>query len=142
MLPWDVDHVGALPREAVPFRAAQGITTPTTASGDNTVISVKIKPGYDGLITGLYFAYSGQGFEQGSGDILWRVQLTRRWVKDLSNVPFLLGSQQLPMPLTEGQVVLSGQTMRVVVNVPNLSGMIQIGASTVSAGLIGFLWPR
>jgi len=29
-----------------------------------------------------------------------------------------------------------------LVNVPNFSGLIQVNASTVVAGLVGFFWPR
>lgn len=143
LLPWDVDYnAGAVPHEAVPFRKMQGIVTPAPAAGNQVVVTWRVENGYDGILTGLYFGYSGLNFEQGSGDIIWRVQINRRYVKDLSNVPFLLGAPTTPVPLTEGQILFSGQQVSAVVEVPNLSGQIQVGASTVYAGLIGFLWPR
>jgi len=139
-LPWK--HEGAIPPQAVSFRAEHGIVTPAPAAGNTQVVELLTPTGYDGLLTGLYWAYSGNGFEQGSGDIVWRVQVQQRWVKDLSDVPYQLGSPQTPVPLTEGVILFSGQRVRVVVEVPNLSGMIQVGASTVYASLIGFWWPR
>lgn len=141
LLPWDEDF-GAIPIQAVPFNKTGGIETPTTASGDNVVASFRVPVGYDGLLTACYFGYSGQNFIQGSGDILTRLRINQRFVKDLGNNPFLMGSPTLPLPLTEGQILLSGMWVQAIVNVPNLSGQIQIGASTIYAGLLGFFWPR
>ncbi len=142
-LPWNDDFgSNAIPDQAVPMRQTGGIVTPATAAGDTVVIEERAPKGYDGLIMGAWWFYTGSGFEQGSGDIVWRVQLGQRYLEDLGAVPYAMGSPQSPMPMTEGQIVLSGQTARVIVNVPNLSGMIQIGASRIAAGLIGFYWPR
>jgi hypothetical protein len=140
LLPWEDD--AAIPHEAVPFNPTLGITTPAPAAGDQTVVSLRVPYGYDGLLTGIWWLYSGINFVQGSGDIIWRVQVNQRYVKDLSNVLFQLGNPKTPIPLTEGVILFSGQTVRIVVNVPNLSGQIQVGASTISAGLLGFYWPR
>lgn len=141
LLPWD-DTFGAIPPEAKPFLRQGGIVTPTTVSGDNSVISFRVPTGWDGLLSGFYFNYSGAGFTQGSGDIIWRIQCNQYFLKDLSNTPYLLGDPVNPVPMTEGKVLFSGQLVRAIVNVPNLSGMIQIGNSTVYAGLLGFFWPR
>lgn len=142
-LPWADDFgVDAVPPEAAPFRNAGGIVTPTTLAGDTVVISERVPQGYDGILLGAYWFYTGSGFVEGDGDIVWRVQLNLRFLENLGNVLFQMGTPQSPMPMTEGQILLSGQTARVLVNVPNLSGAIQIGASRIVAGLIGFYWPR
>lgn len=141
ILPWE-DDFAAIPAQARPFRAALGIVTPVPAVGDQTVVSVRTPLGYDGVVTGLFWGYSGQGFLEGSGDILWRLKINQRYVKDLSNTPFQLGSPRLPLPMTEVQQLQSGQVASVIVNVPNLSGLIQVGQSRIFAALIGFWWPR
>lgn len=141
LLPWD-DAYGATPEQSFPFLKQAGILTPTTVSGDNVVVSFRVTSGYDGLLSGFYFQYSGAGFSQGSGDIIWRIKINQRYVKDLSNVAFLLGDPVNPIPMTQGQIITPGQTIQAIVNIPNLSGMIQIGNSTVYAGLLGFFWPR
>lgn len=143
LLPWDEDFgANAIPPQAVPLRAVQGIVTPAPAAGDQVVVEYRMPFGYDGLLQGIFHFYSGNGFVQGSGDIVWRIQLNQRYVEDLGNTPFQVGSPQSPMPLTEGQILLSGQTLRYIVNVPNLSGQIQVGQSQITAGFVGFLWPR
>jgi hypothetical protein len=141
LLPWD-ESFGAVPKGAVPFFKTGGIVTPSPASGDNVVVSWRVPVGYDGLWTGFYFGYSGSNFQQGSGDIVTRLKINQRYLKDLSNSPYLFGSPTLPLPLTEGQILLSGMLVQSVVNVPNLSGNINVNASTIYAGQIGFLWPR
>ena len=142
--PWDEDTQNPvpIPKGAVPVRQAKGITTPATAAGDQTILSYVVPQGYDALITSFWFSYSGTGFVQGSGDLLFRIQQNQRYLKGLSNVPFLIGAPKFPCPMTEGQIVMSGSLLRVIVNVPNLSGLILVGASTVSGGLQGFLWAR
>ena len=141
LLPWD-ETFGAIPKQAVPFRIARGIVTPDAAQGDVVVASGRIPTGYDGIITGYYFFYSGSGFVQGSGDIVTRLRINQRYVKDLGNNFYLLGTPVEPLPMTEGQLILSGMEVQAIVNVPNLSGLINVNASTVFAGLIGFAWPR
>lgn len=141
-LPWDEDNRGAIPPQSKPFLQQKGIVTPSTASGDNVVLTFRVPYGWDGLLAGFYFNYSGSGFAQGSGDIVWRIQVNQYYLKDLSNLPFLLGDPVNPVPMTQGKILLSGQKVSAIVNVANLSGMIQIGNSTVYAGLLGFWWPR
>ena len=140
-LPWD-DTFGAIPPGAVPFRAVAGIVTPAPAAGNVQVVEYQMPNGYDGLLTALFHFYNGQGFKQGSGDIVWRLQLNQRFVRDLGSMPYALGSPQEPIPLTQGQIVDSISTLRYLVDVPNLSGLIQVGASTIVCGLIGFMWAR
>lgn len=140
-LPWD-DTYGAIPEQAVTFIQQKAILTPATAAGNVDILSFRVPKGYDGLLTGLYTAYSGSGFAQGSGDIVWRIKRNQYYLKDLSNLQFAIGSTIFPVPLTEGQLLFSDQTVSAQVNVPNLSGMIQVGNSFVSVGCFGFFWPR
>lgn len=142
-LPWDEDFgANAIPPQARPLSKIGSVVTPATAAGDVLVIQDRVPYGYDGLLAGFFVSYTGQGFEQGSGDIVWRLQLNQRYLEDLGNLPFALGSSVSPCPLTEGQILLSGQLIRLLVNVPNLSGNIQIGNSRINGGLFGFYWPR
>jgi hypothetical protein len=140
-MPWDEDY-GAIPEQSVPFNQTGSLLTPATAAGDQTVLSFRVPSGYDGLLTALYWGYTGTGFLQGSGDLVWRVRRNQVYLNDLSNVLYAFGSSIQPAPLTQGALLKSDQLVSLVVNVPNLSGAIQIGASFVFGGLIGFWWPR
>ena len=142
-LPWGEDFGNnAIPEQAVPFRSVNAVVTPAAAAGDVLVTSERVPYGYDGLMVAFFTTYTGQGFDQGSGDIVWRLQLNQRYLPELGSLAFAVGSAKSPCPLTQGQIVLSGQQMRLLVNVPNLSGNIQVGGSRIIGGLIGFYWPR
>jgi hypothetical protein len=138
-VPWEPDY-GALPPGSEPFRRVGSIVTPTP--GDTLVVSLLVPNGYDGILTGLFQFYSGSGFFQGAGDILWRVKANLRYIWNFGAVPFALGLPTFPMPLTEGELLLSDQVLSYIVNVPNLSGNIQVGGSRIVCGFFGFFWPR
>ena len=140
LLPWDEDF-GAIPEQSKVIRQTQGIVTPAPAAGDQVMIEYHVPTGFFGLLSGFFFQYSGIGFVQGSGDLIFRIRLNQRYLKDLSNVLFTLGNTKFPIPMTQGQPLLSDQRVQAIVNVPNLSGLIQVGQSTCYAGLFGFLWP-
>jgi len=141
LLPWDEDGM-PVPAGGRPFHVTGTITTPDAAAGDVLVCQARVPYGYDALLAYIYQIYQGSGFEQGSGDIVWRIRRNQFWLKQLGNNPYQLGSVQNPLPLTEGQIILSGSLFSYYVNVPNLSGMIQVGASLISCGMLGFYWPR
>ncbi len=140
LLPWE-DDFGAVPFQSKVINQAKGIVTPAPAAGDQVMLQYQVPHGYFGFLSGFFFQYSGIGFVPGSGDIIFRIRLNQRYLKDLSNVLFALGSTRFPVPMTQGQVLLSDQVIQAIVNVPNLSGLIQVGSSTCYAGLFGFLWP-
>ena len=140
-VPWEFDY-SALPPRSESFHRTGSILTPSTAAGDTVVISLSVPNGYDGLLSGIFQIYSGNTLLQGSGDILWRIKANLRYLKNLGSVPYTLGSPKLPAPLTEGEILLSDQVVRYVVNVPNVSGTIEVGNSLITCGLFGFFWPR
>ena len=126
----------------MPFHITGTIATPATAAGDVLVCSGRVPLGYDGLLTEIFQNYQGSGFQQGSGDIVWRVKRNQQWVKTLGNLPYSLGNPKNFVPLTEGQIIYSGTLFQMYVNVPNLSSMIQVGSSLITCGMNGFYWPR
>jgi hypothetical protein len=140
-MPWE-DDFGALPEQSVPFNKTGAIVTPNSAAGDVTVLSFRVPLGFDGLLTACYWGYTGTGFSQGSGDLIFRLQRNQVYLKDLSNVAYTIGSSKLPAPMTQGALLLSGQLVSLIVNAPNVSGNIQVGDSNIYGGLIGFWWPR
>jgi hypothetical protein len=138
-LPWD-ENSAAVPYQAVPFNVAGSIPTPGAV--DTVVCTGTVPQGYDGLLVAIYQTFQGSGFENGSGDIVWRIQINQRFVLGLADNPYSLGNSKQPFPLTQGQILLSGQTFRFIVNVPNTSGGLIVAGSRISCGLIGFYWPR
>ena len=138
--PWDLDS--GLPANAVPFARPAAIVTPFTAAGDVVVLQFRVPVGYDGIIMQGYNLYQGSGFVQGSGDILWRIRLNSYYVKDWGSMPFSFGSVRDPFPFADAIFLLSNQLVTMLVNVPNTSGSIQVGASRILGALMGYFLPR
>ena len=132
-----------MPPDAVPFRFQEAVLTPFPADGDVVVIDFRVPVGYDGLILQGFNLYNGTGFVQGSGDIFWRIQINHKYfVKDWGNIGFELGDVRDPFPFTDCLFVTSNQYVTMLVNVPNVSGAIEVGASRILGALLGYWLPR
>jgi hypothetical protein len=142
--PWadESDGSSPLPYQGVPFNVYGAILTPAAAQGDVLVVQAQVPLGYDAILTSIYQIYQGSGFQQGSGDIIWRIRRNQYWLKNLGNEAYALGNPKNPVDLTEGELIYSGQTFGYYVNAPNVSGMIQVGAGRIAVGMLGFYWPR
>jgi len=138
---YDITWVRA-PKSAIPFRKTGTVPTPLAAAGDVTVLDFQVPVGYDGIIAGLFGVYTGPGFLEGNGDIVWRLIVNRVYAIHLGQVLVTLGSQQVPYPALGGIPIQSGNRIRYVVNVPNLSGGILPLASEIVCGLEGLFYAR
>jgi hypothetical protein len=141
LLAWEEDGYPT-PAGAVPFHIVNSIPTPLPAAGDVLVCSGKVPLGYDGLLTEIFQFFQGGGFQQGSGDLIWRIRRNQIWLKQLGNCIYSLGNPQNPISLTEGQILFSGTQFGFYVNAPNVTGSLIIAGSSVVCGMRGFYWPR
>ena len=137
----DIDNARA-PKNFVSRRPTGAIPTPLAASGDVEIFNFRVPTGFDGLITALFHDYTGPGFADGNGDIQWRLQVNRTYAIHLGNVLVRLGSRQRAYGLDGGIQIQSGQFLRYIVNVPNLSGGILPLATQIVAGLEILLYAR
>ncbi len=148
-----VDSPGNLPRIVIcgkpvsdhgrrQFFERGSIVTPTTVSGNNVVVEFRVPMGYHGVILGYYALYGGTGFVQGSGDIIWRLKIGGRWEHNFGQLLFSIGSFANPLPVQQSMWLESGQLITMYVNVPNTSGLIQIGTSRILCGLQGWFYPQ
>lgn len=140
---WETNDFDEMPRHAVRFFPRGQITTPAPAAGDVPVLTFSVPLGYDGVITAHFHAYiAGNQLMAGSGDIVWRLRQQNIYPKHLGAMTLELGSQAHPFPVDGGLRLQSGQSVTYLVNVPNLSGAIFVGASWILCGLEGWLFPR
>lgn len=123
------------------FFVRGSITTPTTVSGNNVVVQFQVPVGYFGLLLGVYNIYTGTGFVQGSGDIVWRIKIGGRWLRNFGNQLFSQGDLANPFPLMASDTLMPGELVQFIVSVPNTSGGIQVGASNILCGLQGWFYP-
>jgi hypothetical protein len=123
----------------VRFYKTSAILCPAAISGDVLALNFQIPVGYDAVISGLVLSYAGAGFVEGSGDLIWRVKLNRRWAKDFGNIQNSLGTVQTPYPTQ----ILAGSlsNVQVYVNAPNTSGGLQPGVIRILVQVLGWWFP-
>jgi len=114
---------------------AMGSVVPLT---DTLVLSYRVPNGYNFAITQLSNQFTGAGFTEGSGAIIWRLKINGRYVKNLGNIENTLGSAQQPWPLNRSAIIArSNSLVQYYVYVPSLFGA---GENTV-CGIYGWIYP-
>jgi hypothetical protein len=137
--PWVVQ-----PRNAVRFDKINSITLPgiPEEGTDVIVLQWRVPLGYDGVIKGFVNQFAGTGFAEASGDLTWRVQANRRWLKDYGNIITTLGSLQYNQEAYgDGVRIFSDQLITYYVNVAaGADGRLQNDGKVICA-LQGWYYP-
>ena len=137
-----MDELGRMPDGGVEFYERGSIITPIALPTPTTVLQFTEPTGYLGIVYGVLLHYTGTGFVEGSGDIIWRVMVGNAWAAPgLGNCLFSLGTVGQCLSLTDYIATNSNQRISVGVQVPNTSGNIQVGASRILATLQGWYYP-
>lgn len=108
-----------MPPDGRQYQEIGSISTPAADGNNYSVHSFKVPTGYDGVITSVANFYTGAGFVEGSGDIVWRMLIGRAWCRNFGNIETTLGSLTSPCPLFRGGVrIYSEQVVNYYVNIP------------------------
>jgi hypothetical protein len=108
---------------------------------DVVVVDWEIPVGYVARIYAYYCIYTGTGFVQGSGDIVWGLRVGWPWARNMGGLLFAMGALANPFPVGDYIQARAGERVQFVVNVPNISGLIQVGLSRILCGVQGWLFP-
>lgn len=108
---------------------------------DQAVLTFQVPIGYDGVIIGNTNRFIGPGFVEGSGDIEWRVQLSRRYAPDYGLILTSLGDLTAPVAFSGGGIrVYTHQTIRYIARITNFALLDPNGR--VMCSLYGWFYPR
>lgn len=108
---------------------------------DLAVVSFRVPDGYDGVITANANRFIGAGFQEGSGDIEWRIQLSRRYAPDYGLILTSLGDLNHLARLSGGGIrIYSHQTIRYIARITNFAPLDPNGR--VMCALMGWFYPR
>ena len=146
----------SMPSEGRRFRpiSTQPLTAFQTAGVFNgldvIVLQERVPLGYDGVITEVIAEFTGTGFQDGRGDIIWRLAadfqisgggVTQgRFLRDYGNVQVQVGSFQFPSPVPRGGLrVYSWDLITFYANIPAIS---PVANGQVICGISGWFWPR
>ncbi|MEO0248085.1 MAG: hypothetical protein ABIN58_00810 [candidate division WOR-3 bacterium] len=144
--PMGMSGLGAsIPRESryrlrKSFLKQGAIVTPAPAAGEVTIVEFEVPEGYRGVISGYYWTYTGTGFAEDSGDIIWRLRVGLSYPKGMGNIRTQIGSPATPFTPHSLIPLRSRQRVRLSVIVPNNSGLIQVGTSNILGGLSGWFY--
>lgn len=101
-----------------------------------------VPDGYDGAIRTVVFQYTGQGFNEASGDLTWRIKINQRYAKDYSNVVTQMGSLTNPVGPNAGAILVqSHDNIQVIIN-RSVASAGNLNGGKVIGSLFGWTWPR
>jgi len=132
-----------MPPQGKRFSPIGSIALPTSGYGtDQVVTQFRVPLGYDGVINYIVQTYTGQGFQEGSGDLTWRIQLNQRWVKNYGNTTTQIGTlTQGPQSPNSLIIIQSNQLVTYYVNVAASAASNLMGGRIICA-FFGYWWPR
>lgn len=131
-----------MPVQGKRFSKISSISLPNADGADHLVLSWLVPYAFDGCIVSVVQIYTGQGFQEGSGDLTWRLKLNQHYVKDYGATTTSIGSLTTPYNINSGQVILqSGQLVQYFVNRSTGSGGNLNGGRVICA-TFGWFWPR
>lgn len=130
------------PAGAIVFNPEDALPLPAPAAGLVSIFSFRVPFGYDGVILGQYHAFT-QDFNEGSGDLTWRIRANGRYLRDTGNMRSTIGTSRTVSPCPGGLWVQSGNLIEYLVDAPNTGGSLPFpGVGNVLAGLHGYFYPR
>ena len=136
--PWNV-----MPPQGRRFQQINTIILPGNVGVDNVVVTFRVPVGYDGVIRSLVNRFIGPGFVEGSGDLAWRVQLSRRFANDYGNIQTSLGDLTSPSQMQSGGIrIYSNQTIRYLVSLGALAAAHLDANGRILCAISGWFYPR
>lgn len=120
------------------FDYAQAIATPAFGAGDTVILSFTVPLGMDGIIKRLSNGYTGPGFVDGSGNLIWRILVDGQAVQGYDAIVVRLGAVDQPT-LIDGVQIRSGQLVSLVVN--NATAVLPVAGTQVTGRLGGYFYP-
>lgn len=128
-----------MPPQGRQYQEINSIPLPPNNGLDTLVTEFVVPMGYDGVITSVVNFYTGAGFAEGSGDLVWRVRVGLRWARNFGQIDTTLGSLASPCPLFRGGIrISSNQRIQYFVNHAVASGL---AGGRIVCGLFGWFYP-
>lgn len=114
------------------------INDPTVSTAGVVVVSFKVPPSRNGIITTYGNNYVGGGFTEGSGDIFWQYRRNQNPIKFYERVLASLGNVAQPTRHPAGFRVFENDTIDILVTNVN----IVFGNQLSGGRLMGWVYPK
>lgn len=107
---------------------------------DHEIGSFIVPADHDGAIVTIVFNYAnGAGFEEGSGDIVWRLKQNEYYARDLGNVTTQMGSLTL---LYQNNGCIRLQSQQKITLITNIATGANIAGGRIIGAVLGWYYPR
>ena len=139
--PWIQKPLNGIDYKKLFFQPLTAFQTAGAFNGVDTVIGQwRVDHAFDGVITKLVFGFTGDGFDQASGSIVWRLKYGQRYARDLGNVLNTYGDLQTALLVEADHIqLISDHTVTLYANIPAGS---PVSGGQVFGGTFGWMWPR
>jgi hypothetical protein len=111
-------------------------------SGVDVILGQFVVPnGYDGALNRFVCNFTGNGFQDFSGQIFWRLKVNNRFARNLGDVQNTFGDFKtaFSVPGSDNIRLVSQQTITLLANIPPGS---PVSDGVVAAGAFGWFYPR
>lgn len=135
-----------MPPGGLPFDPFGSIDTPAANGVETLVLQFRIPYNYDGIITGICNLFTGPGFVETSGNLIWRIRvgqpnLQGRPVRNYSDIRQSMGDLGQPRDVAGGIQVISDQYVEYSVT-HSLGSPIVPAGTRIICNIQGYYWPR
>lgn len=135
--PWEVK-----PPEGEDIREFGSIVLPVDDGVDNLVLEFRMPVGWDGVSQHVSCTYTGSGFDQGSGDITWRLKVGSRFMPGYQAITSQLNDLQFPYSNVGGYIrLLSLQYVRIYAAIA-IGAASRLTGGRVNAAIAGWKYPK
>lgn len=134
--------IDMMPDNGLPLHFAAAIDTPAPGTSDTQVIAFVVPDGWIAVIKATFNSYQNNAFQEGSGDLIWRIDIDGTYAPGFDAITTTLGSVQYPRPIIGAMIATSGQTVRYTVSVDAGTGIPTGSSVKVICGFDGYFVPE
>ena len=132
--PWNTQPMGSQN-----FDEQASIQIPSIITGWVTVMSFIVPLGMEGVIKNYAANFTGGGFQDGSGDLVWRLLQDKRPIRNFDYITTERGSPESPRSVSGGIRIYSGQLIEFQIN--HVSNNL-LANGFIICGLSGYFYPN
>jgi len=135
--PWEV-----MPPNGRSFHYQQPVICPPLGTTDFAVLSFLVPTGWNAAIKAVANLYTSAGFVEGSGDLIWRIDVDGVFLPGFNNITTTLGSADQPRRIEGAILAKSNELVRYTVSV-DAGASVPVGAgNNIICAIDGWFWPE
>lgn len=131
-----------MPETGRPFHFQEAIACPAAGTDDFPVVSFFVPLGWKASIKAVANAFIGTGFDEGSGDLIWRIDIDQAYMPGFERITTSLGTINDSRDLRAPLIAQGGQLVRYTVSVSATAPFGTGSASRILCCFDGYFYPE